>query len=266
MEEESTVTAAERKGKDKERYMSNNKYQYMNTARNNARAVGAASPLGSLFTGLYFAIDNFTPSAPKFQQHSDSVIHNFSPKSSNDNADIASTEKALNLLKNGYVRQNRYLVEITPPKVLAGFSGDKAFNTGKVGLLCNSVSLPAKMMQVYEHKNLGAPYRVPHSLSFDPIPMSFYCDKEMEVRRFFDSWQKGIIDERTGLVNFYDEFVTTMLIHMLDVTGQIIYTVKLSEAYPMMLSNVDMSYSSNNTPTIMTTTIAYKYWNEVYKK
>lgn len=174
-----------------------------------------------------------------------------------------------------YAKPSRFLIEFNVPKTMekyirassqAGSSNEGSFDVGKIALLCHSVSLPQKSFETYEHKQLGVKYKVPYSLNYEPITITFYCDGDMESRRFFEKWHKSIIDDANATLNFYEEFITDVKIKLLDVEGKVRYSIVLEEAFPLVIANVDLSYGSVNALLSASVTMSYKKWNEEFKE
>lgn len=189
---------------------------------------------------------------------------------SNDKT-LLSSMKMLNIMdkQKGFAQPNRFLIDIVYPKSLRDFTkanksnGAVEHNMEVVGLLCQSISIPQKTLQTFEHKALGVPYRGVHGLNFEPITATFICDGEMEVRKFFEAWLNTIVDSYNNTLHFYDDYTTDIKITLFTREGKVLYQVVLEEAYPMNISNLDLSHNSNNTLLTMSCTFTYKRWIEI---
>lgn len=176
----------------------------------------------------------------------------------------------------GFARPNRYRVEFAMPRGVSGvkidainsdsMSGniqtvDRRMNAnGNIGVFCHTCNLPQRTLLTYEHKQHGAPYRVPYSQQYDPVTFSFYTDPSYTTRQYFDIWQAAVVNLDSNTFNYYDEFTSDVHIMTLDNTGNFSYMVTLYEAYPLNVGMVDLSYSNMNSTQTITVTMSYKYW------
>ena len=76
----------------------------------------------------------------------------------------------------------------------------------KMDLYCSKVSIPDKTINVGLYRHYGEPYPFPQSIQYGTITTTFYCDATMTIKRFFDAWQKLIINDMTGNFNYMDEY------------------------------------------------------------
>ena len=76
----------------------------------------------------------------------------------------------------------------------------------KLDLYCSKVSIPEKTINVGLYRHYGEPFPFPQSIQYGTITTTFYCDSVMTIKRFFDAWQKLIINDMTGNFNYMDEY------------------------------------------------------------
>ena len=79
----------------------------------------------------------------------------------------------------------------------------------KMDLYCSKVSIPDKTINVGLYRHYGEPYPFPQSIQYGTLTTTFYCDATMTIKRFFDAWQKLIINDMTGNFNYYDEYISS---------------------------------------------------------
>jgi hypothetical protein len=82
----------------------------------------------------------------------------------------------------------------------------------------------------------------------------------MDTRRYFDIWQGAIMNFSNNTTNFYSEYTSDIKMYIQNDAGEDVYGILLVEAYPMGLSIMDMSYSSQNQMLPSSVTFSYKYW------
>lgn len=123
--------------------------------------------------------------------------------------------------------------------------------------------MPQRNLMTYEHKQMNAPYKVPYSQSYDPVPFVFYGDSNLDARRYFEIWQNAVVNIQSNTMNFYSEYVSDVTIEQLDKSGNVTYGIKLYEAYPMSISTLDYSYSNRDSIQNISVVLSYKYWQNL---
>ena len=77
----------------------------------------------------------------------------------------------------------------------------------QVNMHCDSISMPAHDLQSEEHTQYGIPSQIVTGHGFTgTIGASFYADKYLRERHFFEAWQKmavGMRDHRVGYLKDY---------------------------------------------------------------
>ena len=77
----------------------------------------------------------------------------------------------------------------------------------QVNMNCDSISMPAHDLQSEEHTQYGIPSQIVTGHGFTgTIGASFYADKYLRERHFFEAWQKiavGMKDHRVGYLKDY---------------------------------------------------------------
>lgn len=184
--------------------------------------------------------------------------------------------KFLSHFKQGFAKANRFRLEFTLPKGASGQnvndvnqysrrgairSAEVLYNkNGSINVKAHTVTFPQRAFQTFDIKHNSAPFKIPFTSSYDPVTFSFYSDKDMDVRRYFDIWQGAIMNFSNNTTNFYDEYVSDIKMYVEDDNGNDVYGVVLFEAYPLGISIIDMSYTSTNQFMNLSTTFSYKYW------
>lgn len=71
-------------------------------------------------------------------------------------------------------------------------------------------------MMVYTHSQHSVPFNVPYSQQMEPVTFSFYADTDLNVRKFFDTWQTAVVNINDNSMNFFDEYTQDIKIWQLD--------------------------------------------------
>lgn len=154
----------------------------------------------------------------------------------------------------GLAKQNRYYIELGKIGVVTGSSD----TWRAVALLCNSVSLPGVSLSSQPVRTTGEVHEAPYDRNFSPCTMTFYVDKDMKVRKFFDAWIDGIQNPQTRTVAYRDSFEIDAKITVLRMDEQPAYSVVLSNLYPKSIGAMNLSSENNN---MMTLDVTFDYYN-----
>ena len=78
-----------------------------------------------------------------------------------------------------------------------------------------NISMPEKEIQTKEIKHNGPPRRFAYDYKATSIDATFYADKFMRERSYFEMWQNAAYSNTTHNFNFYDNYVSDMNIFQL---------------------------------------------------
>ena len=161
----------------------------------------------------------------------------------------------------GFAKGNRY--NVTFSNLPAGLS--TAVNEN-LQYLCESVSLPTKGIASNAQDIYGPPREIPYRETFTEAALSFILDDAFTVKKFFDTWQEGIINTNSGNVNYWLNFVGTINITRLsndatsfaDATDK--YKIELREAYPSAVGEIALGHTQGGEILRLSVTFKYRKW------
>jgi len=182
----------------------------------------------------------------------------------------------------GLARPTRYLVIIQPPqKVENPYASQFDMTPGRndlesgetkrnVGMMCNKVTLPNRDINTEPHTMYGPRREMPYAYSFSGnIECTFYGDKFLRQRQFFENWQKKIMNIETHNMGWYDDYVGTMDIFQLGSFSaeqdrdRTTYAVRLYEVYPQTIGSIDYSYGAVDTTVNIPITLNFRTWRNL---
>jgi hypothetical protein len=187
----------------------------------------------------------------------------------------------------GFARPTRYLVRIfLPNKLTVGDSRDEdggvisaGVNTiggqelsRNVGMMCNKITMPSRSVATKPHQIYGPKREMPYAYTFgDTIEATFYADKFLRQRAFFETWQKLIFDLNTHNIKYYDDYTSQVDILQLgqydaeEDRDRIVYGVRLYEVYPKTIGSIEYGYSGEEGAGIVEIpiTLQYRYWRNL---
>ena len=132
-----------------------------------------------------------------------------------------------------------------------------------LSLLCNQAQLPGRNLATNEYTTHGPIRKVPYQNIYDDIVFSFYCKEDMGVNKLFQEWMNFIVDNNsTNEFSYFDDYVSDMIVEQYDSEGNATYSVKLIDAYPIMVAPLQLDWAQQNAFHNFQVTMAYRYWRE----
>ena len=131
---------------------------------------------------------------------------------------------------------------------------------------CFAAELPGRNVDTAPLKTYGPKREIVYGHSYSQeITLSFYADKFLRQRSFFELWQNSAMDLATNNVHFYDEYTGAIRIYALGAFSgdafrdRIAYGVHMYECYPKTITAVPLNYGTQNE--IMQINISFNYRN-----
>jgi hypothetical protein len=138
-------------------------------------------------------------------------------------------------------------------------------NGRRVQAFCNSISMPNRDIETKEIRHHGPAYKLAFDYKSADITATFYCDKFLRERSYFEMWQAAVFSLKSHNYNFYDNYVSDVNIFQLgqfasrNERDDITYAVKLFECFPKTIGPVTYSYDNNAIQTFEVT-FTFRYW------
>ena len=141
----------------------------------------------------------------------------------------------------------------------------------QVNIHCETVSMPGRDLQsqsVQYGSDVARDMVQSHAFAGN-IEATFYADKYLRERHFFEAWQKMAVDMVTHKANYYDDYVGKMQIFQLgslDGEGDRdvpTYGIEAIEVYPATIGAIEYSYANSNQIAKISVAFAYKQWHNL---
>ena len=163
--------------------------------------------------------------------------------------------------EDSFARVNRFEVFINPP---AAMINKNRANAGAVSLYCEMASLPPVNISTKSFKIFGPTYQRPFGAEYggEGISLSFHVDRDMNVKKFFDDWTSVVVDPDSGLVNYQENYTSTITLRQLDEQENITYELELYEAFPRSSNLLELNNSAQNQTHRLNVLFAYRYWKD----
>lgn len=132
-----------------------------------------------------------------------------------------------------------------------------------LSLLCNQAQIPGRAFATNEYTTHGPIIKLPYQSIYDDIVLSFYCKEDMGINTLFHEWQSYIQDNTsTNEFSYFDDYVTDMVIEQFDQHGNTTYSIKLIDAYPVMVAPLQLDWATQNGFHNLQVTFAFRFWRE----
>lgn len=162
---------------------------------------------------------------------------------------------------SGVSEQNRFEMTITAPPCIASQTNVAR----KVSMYCEISNFPPLNMMVRGLNLYGPLHQRPISLDYggDGLAASFYVDRYMEIKQFFDDWMMATVNRYTHNVSYQYQYITKIQISQLNRNNAPQYTVELEEAFPRSMNMMDLNAAAQNQPHRLTVVFAFRKWNTI---
>ncbi len=151
----------------------------------------------------------------------------------------------------GYALPNRYEVLILPPAKIGGGNQENIFankerggNIQNISLRAESVVLPGRTLTTSTDSNIYGPDReIVEGVTFaDEISIDFQASSSLNERVFFENWQRQAFNEQTFNIGYYNDYIGSMEIYLLDQQDRRRYGLRMEEVFPKTITASNLNY------------------------
>ena len=135
----------------------------------------------------------------------------------------------------------------------------------RVQAFCSAISMPSREAVQKEIRHNGPTRKFVYNYTTPEITATFYTDKFMRERTFFEIWQKAAFSNLTHNINYYNDYVSPVDIMALgnyasrQERDDVTYAVRLLDCYPKIISDVSFSHETNAVQTFEVT-FSFRNW------
>lgn len=190
----------------------------------------------------------------------------------------------------GVLRNNRYVVDFTPPEYLKG----QYSSLDRIELRCEAAQLPGMQFATIDgppRLGYGPIESTPYGVTFEDLSLTFVVDKDSYVHKFFYDWVNCIVNYnnagaitpqgatrgpisgmKTYEVGYRSKFSTSVNIIVYDGvakpgdTETSVLTATAYNAYPKALPSVDLNWQPTDEVVKLTIPFSYTDYNILYNK
>jgi len=159
---------------------------------------------------------------------------------------------------NELAKPSRFDVKITLPTALG-----QTLSTETLSYRCEMATLPGRTMETSDLRIYGPSEKMPHRSSYDDVTMTFIVSDDMSERKAFDTWLYVINPTDSWNIEYKKNYVADIVITQYDLTGNPSYSIKLIEAYPLVVNQLDLDWSNESLYHKLSVVFTYRYWVSV---
>ena len=172
----------------------------------------------------------------------------------------------------GYAIPNRYEVVIQPPAKLGGGGQENIFNNAERGanvrdisMRVESVTLPGRTLTTASEANVYGPDReIVEGVTYaDEIAIDFQASSGLDERVFFENWQKQAFNEKTWNIGYYNDYIGSMEIYLLDRQDVRRYGLKLWEVFPKTITATTLTAAEATEIIKTNVSFSFRYWTNI---
>jgi len=136
-------------------------------------------------------------------------------------------------------------------------------STETLSYRCEMATLPGRTMETSDLRIYGPSEKMPHRTSYVDITMTFIVTDAMVERQAFDAWLDLINPTANWNIEYKSNYVSDIIITQYDLVGDVSYAVKLYEAYPLVVNQLDLDWSNEALYHKLSVVFTYRYWQNV---
>ena len=147
----------------------------------------------------------------------------------------------------------------------------------RVNAFCKGITMPDRTMTTTPIvTGAGAPRHFVTDHTYGDLSATFYADKYLRERQYFELWQKAAFNSLSNNYEFYDNYVSDIDLFNLGqfansagssedpgARDDLTHGVKLYDCYPTSIGAPALSYENNNVIEF-TVTFKYRYWQNYF--
>jgi len=125
---------------------------------------------------------------------------------------------------------------------------------------CETAELPGKTFVTHDQRIYGTIEKFPYQHSYNDVNLTFIVSENMREKQFFDDWLSSVGSYNNNFnFNYKNTYVSDVIITQYNQKNTPSYTVKLIEAYPIAVNQLDLDWSTDGHHKL-TVVLAYTYW------
>ena len=164
-------------------------------------------------------------------------------------------QKFISSFTDDLAKPSRFEVKINPPSVL-----NSGISSETLALRCENASLPGRTLATADHRIYGPTEKYPYQSTYEDISLTFIVTSSMVEKTLFNTWLDYINSPTTWNFEYKSNYATDILISQYDTSNREMHQVKLHEAFPISISQLDLDWGNDDAYHKLSVVFAYTYW------
>lgn len=141
---------------------------------------------------------------------------------------------------SGVAFQNHYFVNIVPPRFMAQTANQQMLEI--IPFYVEAINLPEQQLATRPINDYGITREVVYEPLFGNVTATFFADKSLLIKSFFDNWVGAVSMTRSGRLMYPDQYkVDDLAIYVVNRAKEVTYVVILKNAYPKLVNDSILS-------------------------
>lgn len=157
-------------------------------------------------------------------------------------------------------KPSRFRVMLIPKATSSKLS--KIIDAETLSLRCESALLPGRTLSTSDLRIYGPTEKFPYQSSYEDATLTFIVTDSMTEKLFFNQWMEIINPQDTWNFEYKKNYVMDIQIEQYDNMDNVTHTVKLIDAFPIAVNQLDLNWSSQNDYHKLSVVFAYTYWQK----
>ena len=145
----------------------------------------------------------------------------------------------------GVAYANRFQVLISAPRWGEAASGvDYQMN---ISLRCEQITLSGRSLATYPYRIYGPARNIPYEAIYaGELQTTFLLDSNLLIKSQFESWMDMIVSRPSYKLEFYDNYIGSMEISMINKEDRLLTTWQFEGVYPKLVGDMQLGYDKDN--------------------
>lgn len=129
--------------------------------------------------------------------------------------------------------------------------------------LIKNVEISGKAVGTYIFRTHGTPIKMPYDITYPELILTWRDTENYEVRNFFNNWMRKVYSDngRELGYGYYEDYVRTFSVQQYSSRVDVpTYQMDFINAYPIAISDIQLSQESTNQLSEFDVTFAYERW------
>jgi len=164
--------------------------------------------------------------------------------------------------KYGLPQKNKFQVNINPPRNLSPGGSDML---RRLMIRTNAVSLPGNVFETTPDNNIYGPNRnIVSGITYaNTVSVKFHLDDKFDVKKYFEDWQKLSYSESDWNIKYYNDYIGTIDIFVLDRNFEPTAGYRIWETYPSTIGPIEFDMSTADAIKDFTVEFSFRFWSDI---